>query len=104
MRSSSGSDVGFVSSGDVRHPVRDVDFGGDKGRLLHKTTRGDAESLPQVEVEAGTFLLDVEKPVVVGFVVKPAELAELGEGTLWGPIPVRLAPVPGRCGGTPETP
>lgn len=103
--------VGFVSAGDLRHPIPTLGFGGDKGWLLHKTTWGDAESAPRVEVEAGTFLLDVEKPVVVGCVVKPAELAELGEGryavaTLWGPIPVRLAPesVPGRCGDTPETP
>lgn len=102
--------VGFVSSRDLRHPVREVSSSGDSGWLLHKTHWGEAKSAPRVEVEAGKFLLDVEHSVVVGCVVKPAELADLGGGryavaTLWGPIPVRLAPdsVDQRCGDAPKT-
>ena len=97
--------VGFVVSGDLRQPNMASLSGNGKGWFSPRTSWGDSESAPRVEVEAGRFLLDVERPVVVGCVATPAELADLGEGryavaTMWGPIPVRLAPesVDARCG------
>lgn len=97
--------VGFVASADLRQPNMDSPTGTGRGSFSPRTSWGDAESAPRVEIEKGRFLFDVEHPVVVGCVATGAELADLGEGryavaTMWGPVPVRLAPesVDARCG------
>lgn len=97
--------VGFVRASDLYQPnygsVRGCGWGAGKPEKHF----GEAKSAPRVTVGAGRFLLDPDEPTVVGCVLQPTEVADLGEGryavpTSWGPVPVRLAPegFEGRCG------
>lgn len=97
--------VGYVSSRTLYQPNYGMGYGCGSGTAKLERPWGDAESAPRVTVAAGRFLLDVERPAVVGCVREATEFADLGDGvhaiaTRWGPIPVRLAPESfrGPCG------
>ncbi len=97
--------VGFAATRDLRRPTMGQGYGCGSGSIGLARPWGDAEKAPRVEIEAGRFLLDVDESTVVGCVLRPTELADLGDGTHavvthWGPIPVRLAPqsLQGDCG------
>lgn len=99
--------VGFVRDRDVHSPNFGSLVGCGSGSGSPAKLFGDAETAPRVVVDAGRFLLDADEPTVVGCVLAPTEVADLGDGryaiaTIWGPVPVRLAPASfeGRCGGT----
>lgn len=97
--------VGFVRDRDLYQPNFGSVVGCGSGGGSPATLFGDAESAPRIVVGAGRFLLDADEPVLVGCVVAPTAVADLGGGrfavaTIWGPVPVRLAPegFEGRCG------
>lgn len=99
--------VGFVRARDVYQPNYGSVVGCGSGGGRIRRVLGDAEAAPRVILDAGRFLLDADAPVVVGCVLAPTEAADLGDGrhaiaTIWGPVPVRLAPATfeGRCGDT----
>lgn len=97
--------VGFVRERDVHSPNFGSLIGCGSGSGSPPRLFGEAEDAPRLVLDAGRFLLDADAPTVVGCVLRPTEVAELGDGryaiaTPWGPVPVRLAPArfEGRCG------
>ncbi len=98
--------VGFVATRDLFSPNYGRGFGCGTSSPRYQRLWGSAQNEPRHSIEAGRFLLDPERPtVVIGCVTQATELAYLGEGhyavaTMWGPIPVRLAPedFEGECG------
>lgn len=98
--------VGFVRDRDLHSPNYGIGHGCGAGEMAIPTLFGEAEGAPRITLPAGRFLLDPDAPSVVGCVLEPAEVADLGDGlhaiaTAFGPVPVRLAPASfeGRCGG-----
>lgn len=89
--------VGFVAVKDLFQPNYGMGYGCGRGSPRYERPWGFAQSAPRTRVEAGRVLLELERPRVIGCVVDPTELADLGGGvyavaTVWGPVPVRLAP------------
>jgi hypothetical protein len=97
--------VGFVRERDVYQPNFGTGHGCGSSNASFERSFGEAAGAPRVALDAGRFLLDADSPTVIGCVLAPAEVADLGDGryavpTIWGPVPVRLAPpdLEGRCG------
>lgn len=97
--------VGFVRARDLYVPSWGLISGCGRGSAAIPRVFGEAERAPRATLPPGRFLLDVDSPTIVGCVLDEAEVAELGDGryavaTIWGPVPVRLAPADmrGRCG------
>jgi hypothetical protein len=89
--------VGFVRDRDLLQPTYGMGHLCGSGAIGSAKLFGEAESAPRITLDAGWFLLDADTPRVVGCVLAPTEVADLGDGryavaTIWGPIPVRLAP------------
>lgn len=103
--------VGFVAARDLQRQPNAGGLGFCGIRTFPAGPVEDATSAPRTTLSAGRFVLDPDEPRVVGCVLQPSEVADLGEGlyaipTIWGPIPVRLAPesFEGPCGGTRSQP
>ena len=89
--------VGFVREGDLDQPNYGQLIGCGRGGGQASASFGEFAAAPRIAVAAGRFLLDTERPQVVGCVRAATELPDLGDGrvavpTLWGPLQVRLAP------------
>jgi hypothetical protein len=97
--------IGYVAANDLHQPNYGTLRGCGHGAPRIDRVLGEFEAAPRVTVAAGRFLLDPDAPRVVGCVLAPTEVAALGDGryavaTIWGPVPVRLAPeeFAGKCG------
>lgn len=97
--------VGYVQTGDLGPRSHLKLIGCGRGGVASPLSFGEYEATPRIDVAAGRFLLDPERPQIVGCVSAPSRLADLGDGrlavaTIWGPVPVRLAPedFTGVCG------
>lgn len=89
--------VGFVRQSDLYTPDFGTGTGCFTGSPSIPRVFGEAESAPRTTLPPGRILLDVDSPTVVGCIHDEVEVAELGDeryavATVWGPVPVRLAP------------
>lgn len=98
--------VGFVPAGDLQEPEHGIGYGcGFGSGSPGERSFGEFDLMPRVTIAAGRFLLDPDRPQVVGCALAPTEAVALDDGrhvvaTSWGPVPVRLAPegFAGKCG------
>jgi hypothetical protein len=74
--------VGFVRERDLHQPNYGVGHGCGFGSPGIPRLFGDADPAPRVVLDAGRFLLDADQPLVVGCVLAPTEVAELGEAAM----------------------
>jgi|GEM_PF-2321907 len=88
--------IGYIRDADLFRPNWGAAIGCGWKAGTEPRRWGDAESFPRVELAAGTFLIDVDTNELVGCVVEPEEVADLGDGryavaTIWGPALVGVA-------------